>query len=187
MSRFVAPYDTFDSRELPDGRVQHLRPLWYQSDLLGGRIVKLREGFVNDKESIPWYFPILYVWLAVKRKASRGGAVHDWLYAVHKVGDPRLGTLEVSQELADAVYHEAAALDGNGWFVRWVKWAGVRLGGARSYKSGPTRFQVNGNDRRHKPRTPLTPEERRRLEALARQSAAERGAKSSPPPPTEAP
>lgn len=145
MSGFLVPHDTLDTRELPNGKVQLLAQLWYQSDLLGGRIVKLREGFVNDKESVPWYLPLLYIWLAVKRKASRAGTVHDWLYAVHKVEN-----LEVPQALADAVYHEAALFDGNSRFVRWVKWAGVRVGGAKSYKSGPTRFQVNGNDRRHR-------------------------------------
>lgn len=147
MSGFVAPYDTWDARELPDGRYQLLQPLWYQSDLLGGRIIKLREGFVNDKESVPWWLPITYVWLAVKRKASRAGSVHDWLFATHKVED-----LEVSFELANAVYHEAAALDGNGRIVRWVKWAGVSVGGRSSYESGPRRFQINGNDRRRRPR-----------------------------------
>lgn len=174
MSRFVKPYDTYDSRELPDGRLQLLAPLWYQSDLLGGRIVKVREGFVNDKESVPWWLPITYVWLAVKRKASRAGGVHDWLFATHKVED-----LEVSFELANAVYHEAAALDGNGRIVRWVKWAGVRVGGARAYASGPKRFQVNGNDRRCRREPCPTPAERRA--APAPQSS------HTPPPPPEAP
>lgn len=198
MSRFVSPHDRLDSRELPDGRVQLLAPLWYQSDLLGGRIVKVREGFVNDRESVPWYLPLLYVWLAVKRKASRAGTIHDWLTQTQKVGDAALGCLDVPRWLTDAVYHEAAALDGNGRFTRWVKWAGVRIGGASAYTSGPARFQINGNDRRKKPRIPLTPEDRRRLEALARQSAAERGPTTnsspmtyksgrSPQPPPEAP
>ena len=152
VSGFLAPYDALDSRELPDGRFQLLAPLWYQSDALGGRIITVRKGFVNDKESVPWYMPITYIWLAVKARASRAGTVHDWLYAVHKVGDPELGTLEVPQELADAVYHEAAEFDGNNRATRFVKWVGVRVGGAGSYTSGPSRFQVNGNDQRRTPR-----------------------------------
>lgn len=148
MARFVAPHDFLDTRELPDGRVQLLAALWYQSDLLGGRMVKVREGFVNDKESVPWWLPITYVWLAVKRKANRAGTVHDWLYATHGAED-----LKVPRKLADAVYHEAAAFDGNEGFVRWIKWAGVRVGGASSYESGPRRFQVNGNDRRQQRKT----------------------------------
>ena len=156
MAGFVKPYDTFDSRELPDSRVQLLAALWFQSDLLGGRIVKLREGFVNDKESVPWWLPITYVWLAVKRKASRAGAVHDWLFATHRVED-----LDVPFELANAVYHEAAAFDGNGRVVRWVKWVGVSIGGRSSYESGPRRFQVNGNDRRQRREACPVSEERR--------------------------
>src|SRR3972149_5608803 len=119
VSEFLRPHDRLKSMELPDGRAQLPAPLWYQSDLLGGRVVKVRQGFVNDRESIPWYFPVLYVWLAVKAKASRAGTVHDWIYQVHKVEN-----LEVPQALADGVYHEAAALDGNNRLTRWVKWAG---------------------------------------------------------------
>ena len=156
MSGFVEPYETLDSRDLPDGRFQLLAPLWYRSNLLGGRIVKVSKGFVNDKESVPWWLPITYVWLAVKRKASRAGGIHDWLFATHKVED-----LPVSFELANAVYHEAAAFDGNGRVVRWMKWAGVSIGGRSSYESGPSRFQVNGNDRRRKPR--MAPDERRQV------------------------
>lgn len=161
MARFVVPYDTLDVRDLPDGRFQILRPLCYQSDLLGGRIVRVREGFVFDKESVPWWLPLTYIWLAVKGKAGRAGTIHDWVYAVHKVED-----LEVPRDLADAVYHEATALDGNNRLTRWVKWAGVRIGGTKAYKTGPKRFQVNGNDRRRAPRSTagLTPRQRQLLE-----------------------
>lgn len=160
MSRFIPPYDVLDSRELPDGRIQLLASLWYQSDILGGRIVRVREGFVNDEESIPWYAPLLYIWLKVVNHASRSGVVHNWLYQTHRVGGRRadvglhdLSDLKVPRGLADAVYHEAAALDGNGSAARFTKWAGVRVGGLWAYRSGPRRFQVNGNDRRSVPRT----------------------------------
>ena len=143
MAGFVAPYDIHAALELPDGRYQLVRPLWYQSDLLARRTVKVRDGFVHDKESVPWFLPITYIWLAVKARASRAGTLHDWLYAVQRVEN-----LNVPRSLADAVYHEAAAFDGNNRLTRWVKWAGVRLGGSGSYESGPRRFQVNGNDRR---------------------------------------
>mgnify|MGYP001594006572 FL=1 len=56
--------------------------------------------------------------------------------------------------MADATYFEAAQVDGNGWFRRWAKWLGVRLGGMSSWTSGPSRFQVVGNARRSTPRMP---------------------------------
>lgn len=122
-------------------RFQLLSPLWYESDVLGGRVVKAPSGFIYDKESVPRWLPILHAWLA--GTASRAGTIHDRLYQNHKVQD-----LVVPRSLADQVYWEATGIDGNSWPKRWVKWVGVRLGGGGSYESGPSRFQVLGNDRR---------------------------------------
>ena len=174
MARFVSPHDRLLIEELSQDSFKILAPLWFESDLLGGRVIKVPEGFISDRESIPRWLPIFYALLA--GTASRAGVVHDRLYQLHKVVD-----LDVSRKLADAVYYEANALDQNPGWKRWLKWLGLRIGGALAYKSGPSRFQTD-NDRRRKPRTPLSPEDRRRLEALARQSAAERG-KPTPPPP----
>ena len=154
MARFVVPHDQLDFRELGPDRFQLLAPLWYESDVLGGRVVKLMTGFVFDRESIPRWLPLIYAWLA--GTASRAGAVHDWLTQTHKVED-----LPVERAMADATYFEAAQVDRNGWLKRWAKWVGVRLGGVRSWNTGPSRFQIVGNDRRRKPR--MAPEERREV------------------------
>jgi hypothetical protein len=159
-ARFLPPWDVLDLRELPGGRYRLLRPLWYQSAVLGGRVVRVREGFLFDKESVPWWLPILYVWLAVRGKASRAGAVHDWLTAVHRVED-----LPVTRALADRVYREAARVDGNGALTSWVKWLGVRLGGAESWRTGPARFRRFGNDRRTGQGPTPAVERRREMEA----------------------
>ena len=145
MARFVPPNDVLDQRELGPDRFQLLAPLWYDSDVLGGRVVKVAKGFVYDLESIPRWLPWTYAWLA--GTASRAGAVHDWLAQVHKVGD-----FSVDRAVADAVYYEATGVDGNGWLKRWIKWLGVRVGGAAAWASGPSRFRVIGNERRQRPR-----------------------------------
>ena len=154
MARFVAPNDALDQRELGVDRFQLLAPLWYESDVLGGRIVKIPKGFIYDRESIPRWLPWIYAWLA--GTASRAGAVHDFLTQTHKVED-----LPVERPMADATYYEAAGVDGNGRVKRWVKWLGVRVGGFRSWNTGPSRFQTVGNDRRRKPR--MAPGERRQV------------------------
>ena len=141
MSRFVRPYDRLELRELSTDRFQLLSPLWYESDLLGKRVIKVPLGFIYDRESIPRWLPIIYAWLA--GTASRAGTIHDRLYQIRSVQD-----FVVPRQLADAVYYEAAEVDGNSWPKRWVKWLGVRIGGAGAYASGPSRFQVLGNDRR---------------------------------------
>ena len=157
MSRFVAPHDHLQIEELAQDRFKLLAPLWYESDLLGGRTVKVPTGFITDRESVPRWLPLAYA--VFSGTASRAGVIHDRLYQLHKVQD-----LEVSRRLSDAVYYEANALDQVSGWKRWLKWVGLRIGGGSAYASGPQRFQDNGNERRHGLRSPpMTLEERTRV------------------------
>lgn len=156
MSRFVAPHDHLQFEEIEQDRFRLLTPLWFESDFLGGRTVKVPVGFVTDRESVPRWLPLIYSLFS--GTASRAGVVHDRLYQLHKVVD-----LEVSRRLADAVYYEANALDQVSGWKRWAKWVGLRMGGASAYASGPQRFKARGNERRHEPRRPMTPDERHRV------------------------
>ena len=151
MARFVAPQDHLQIEEIGQDQFRLLAPLWYESDLLGGRVVKVPAGVVTDRESVPRWLPLVYALFS--GTASRAGVIHDRLYQIHKVQD-----LEVPRRLADAVYYEAIALDQNPGWKRWIKWVGVRIGGMGAYASGPQRFQEHGNDHRQKPR--MTPGER---------------------------
>ena len=182
MSRFIAPHDRLDTQDVGDGTVRLLAPLHYESDLLGGRVVRIPTGFLSDLESVPRWLPLAYALFA--RTANRAGVVHDRLYQLHQIED-----VIVPRRLADAVYYEANALDAYGNPGRWIKWLGLRIGGRGSYASGPARFRRHGNDLRRRARRPLTVEERRRLESLARQRAADCGKSTGrdPSPPPEAP
>mgnify|MGYP001571491053 CR=1 FL=1 len=141
MGRFVPPQDKLDFRELGQDRFQLLAPLWFESEVLKGLIVKAATGFIFDRESIPRWLPILYAWLA--GTASRAGAIDDWITQTHKVGDR-----ELTRRQGNAVYREAAQADGNGRAKRWAKWLGVTIGGRRSWANGPARFTLVGNERR---------------------------------------
>lgn len=154
MARFVAPYDHLKVEELSQDCFRLLVPLWYESSLLGGRILKVPAGFVTDRESIPRWLPLVYALFS--GTASRSGVLHDWLYQVHRVQE-----LEVSRKLADDLYYEANVLDGNRWWQRSMKWLGLRIGGGSAYRNGPERFQCHGNERRRKPR--MAPAERRQV------------------------
>lgn len=155
MARFVAPHDHLRIEELEQDHFRLLAPLWYESELLGGRTVKVPAGFVTDRESVPRWLPLVYA--IFSGTASRAGVIHDFLYQTHKVQD-----LEVPRRASDAVYYEATVLDQNPGWKRWLKWLGLRIGGGGAYASGPRRFQVNGNERRHAPRPrPMKPDERK--------------------------
>lgn len=114
-------------------------PLIYQSDLIKEEIV-VPSGFCCDFESVP-RLPIVYMCLG--HTSFRGGAVHDYLY--RKDSYPR-----VSRAQADAIYREISVISAVQYLLAegkeptaiqmariysqaWIKWLGVRIGGAGSY------------------------------------------------------
>lgn len=114
-------------------------PLIYQSDLIKEEIV-VPSGFCCDFESVP-RLPIVYMCLG--HTSCRGGAVHDYLY--RKDSYPR-----VSRAQADAIYREISVISAVQYLLAegkeptaiqmarihsqaWIKWLGVRIGGASSY------------------------------------------------------
>lgn len=154
MSRFVAPHDHLQLEEIGQDRFKLLAPLWYESDVLGGRIVKVPAGYITDRESVPRWLPLAYALFS--GTASRAGVIHDRLYQLHKVCD-----LDIPRRLADAVYYEANGLDQNPGWKRWLKWFGLRIGGAAAYASGPMRFLANNEQRRGSRPPTMTPDERK--------------------------
>lgn len=109
-------------------------PLVYQSEVAifyllptAGKITA-PAGFVTDFASVP-RVPVVYTLFG--DRAHREAVIHDYLYQTHLV----------PKAIADKVFKEAMAARGKGWFVRWGMYLGVVLGGASSYKSGPSRYQ----------------------------------------------
>ena len=123
--------------------------LVYASRILD-RMLTVPIGFRTDLDSTPRYLPMAY---AVLKGTGKPAAVaHDWLYQAHRADPYTIGLVgggwyerevPVSRKVADAVYAEALdALGVPGWKA-WLLYRAVRLGGASSYASGPTRWQVN--------------------------------------------
>lgn len=100
-----------------------LAPLRYSSAVLDREIV-VPEGFVTDFASVP-RLPFIY-WFT-GGKAAAPATLHDWIY--------RDGAVDISRDQGDAVLAEAMEVRGY-WRARtWMMWAGVRVGGAWSYKT----------------------------------------------------
>ena len=106
-------------------------PLVYDSALIG-RIVVPR-GFVSDLDSTPRWATLSYA--LVKGRGKAASVQHDWHYQTH----------EVRRETADAVFLEALGVLGVDW-RRYAMYRAVRWFGAASYRSGPTRYRILGND-----------------------------------------
>ena len=124
--------------QLAEDRWRLLSSLRYQSAVLRAIIVA-PEGFISDFESVPRWLPLVYATLYGGAHAA--GVIHDLLYQTHIAAD---------QGVADDVLYEAMGAEGPGIVAvpawkRQIIWAGVRLGGAAAYASGPRRFQVLGN------------------------------------------
>lgn len=124
-SRFLTE---LESRDLDDKRIMLLRPLEYQSAILG-KTITVPKGFVSDKASVP-RVPIAY-WLFGDR-AHREAVIHDYIYQTHMV----------EKKVADKIFLEAMKARNKGVFVRVAMYWGVVLGGRSSYRSGPKRFKI---------------------------------------------
>jgi Protein of unknown function (DUF1353). len=110
-------------KNLDGNHFRLIRPLKYKSRLLECTVI-VPEGFIFDNESIP-RIPVLYSWLG--RTSDRAGCIHDYLYR-------KGSTPKVSQKTADMVYREANKVREIGWIARNVKYFGVRLFGAGSFR-----------------------------------------------------
>lgn len=94
-------------------------PLVFFSEILGGKVT-VPAGFVTDFASVP-RVPVAYLLYA--NRGRKAAVVHDYLY---RRGEP-------DRETCDAVFREALAADGEGFFVSWAMWSGVRLFGWKFY------------------------------------------------------
>ncbi len=98
-------------------------PLGYWSKFLH-RMIVVPAGFVTDFASVP-RLPFVYWFTGGLAQAP--AALHDWLY--------RTRAVSVTRAQADDVLAEAMVARGYWKFRAWFVWAGVRLGGASSYRS----------------------------------------------------
>lgn len=123
--------------------------LVYASRILD-RVLTVPVGFHTDLDSTPRYLPLAYA--ALKGTGKPAACVHDLLYQCHRADPFTFGlvgggwheaAVPVSRAVADAVYAEALGALGVPAWKAWCMYRAVRLGGRRSYVSGPTRWQVN--------------------------------------------
>ena len=126
-------------RDLDDNRWELLSDLVYETDVamlyfLPTFKITVPKGFVTDFASVP-RVPIVYSLFG--DRAHREAVVHDYLYQTHLV----------PKAMADKVFLEAMKARGKSPFVRYGMYWGVVLGGAGSYKSGPSRYQQLNPDK----------------------------------------
>lgn len=123
MSRFLTALDMRDNEGIADEKWVLLAPLVYESDV-AKRIITVPAGFPTDLASVP-RLPIMYALCG--NMARRAAVLHDYLYTSGRE----------SRSMADAVFKEASAVIGVPGLVRWLMWAGVRIGGVAHYTSTP--------------------------------------------------
>ena len=129
MSRFLSD---LDHRRTGPREAILLAPFSYQSDLAGGAIIIVPEGFVYDGASVP-----RAAWSIVRPfgRTLRASVIHDWLYTVK-----RIRYLTVDQALADAIFREAMQVDaappwGVTWFQREGSYRAVRQFGREAWET----------------------------------------------------
>lgn len=104
-------------------------PLEYSSDIMGVGKIVVPKGFETDFASVP-RLPMM--WVLAGGVGHRSATIHDWLYSLAKQAQNSGATYKVfSRAICDAVFAEALACGGVGFFRRGAMWAAVRLGGWR--------------------------------------------------------
>ena len=94
--------------------------LVYQSKILNKRIT-VKKGFISDFASVP-RIPIIYALYG--DKVHRESVIHDYLYRIKKY----------SRCAADRVFLEAMKARKKRFYIRWIMFLGVRLGGYFAFR-----------------------------------------------------
>ncbi len=96
------------------------KPLRFVSYTLG-RVITVPAGFISDLESCP-RLPLVF--LAFGNVTKAGAVAHDYLYT---------WPAKCTRAEADAVLREACLAEGVSTWRAWGIWAGVRIGGRKSF------------------------------------------------------
>lgn len=100
--------------------------------------VQVPAGFLTDFASCP---RLLWVCFSpTDPRYSAAAFIHDRCYERNAV----------DRATADALLYEAAIVGGTSIVGAWCLWAGVRLGGARAYATGPQRQRERLTDYRRR-------------------------------------
>jgi hypothetical protein len=105
---------------------QIARRAWKLTDELVYGDIHVPKGFVTNYASIDVFhnaflFPIYALFAGYGNYAS---TIHDYLYRTGSMG----------RKEADSVFYEALRTEGVARWRAWLMWAGVRVGGASSYR-----------------------------------------------------
>ena len=117
---------SLDVRDTPDEKWQLISALRYASALLD-RVIEVPAGFITDLASVP-RVPVVYsLW---GDRSHHESVIHDFAYRTHFC----------SKAQADKMFLEAMAIRGKSWWIRWPMYMAVKLGGRKSWESGPGRY-----------------------------------------------
>ena len=121
MNRFPNP---LQAELQPDRKTWRLLALFSYLDPDHG-LVEVPAGFETDFASVPRW-PLTFALLGSYGHAA--AVIHDWLYT----------TGQLSRADADRVFLNALRSSGIARWRAWLMWAGVRIGGAKRYKTPPS-------------------------------------------------
>ena len=93
----------------------------------------VEKDFVFDGASIPRVFWSL-IGAPQAGKHAHASLIHDWLY-VHKASSRKDGATGYTREAADSLMLIMMKDDGVSWWKRNAIYRGVRLGGARAWRT----------------------------------------------------
>ena len=125
MSKFLT---TLKTEQVGKWNHNLLDVLVFEDDKVG--TITVPAGFSTDFASIKiLHNAFLFILFAiVSGYGNYSATVHDYLYTTHSVGSKA-----ITRKEADEVLYRALRAEGVAKWRAWLFWAGVRLGGGKSY------------------------------------------------------
>jgi len=122
MSAFTGPLTI--TQLATDARLWRLEtPLIYEVGVLGsGDVITIPAGFTTDGTSVP---RVLWALLPTWGTYSRAAALHDYLCAALRAGNPH--PLAPTWKRAAQIFYEAMVVEGTGQVIRFALYLGALI------------------------------------------------------------
>lgn len=135
-------FGDFDTREVERRSYLMLAKFWCIDSVFGK--ITTEKGFSTNYASIDvlhniWLF-VFYALLA--SYGDKAATIHDWLYSGYGI-QREDGTVYYPTRLeCDQILYRALRSEGIAKWRAWIFYAGVRIGGAKSYNPEPAVFTL---------------------------------------------
>jgi hypothetical protein len=128
-------FSYLDSRELARRQYQLLADLHFD-DILGFGVITAKNGFITDYASLDVLkkFLLFMFYALLVGYGDKAATIHDWIYRGYGIARADGSVYYPTRKECDQIFYRALRAEGVDRVRCFLFYAGVRIGGASSYK-----------------------------------------------------